>query len=394
MSMKITFFSGLPSPYFGAGWWRIYSIAKTLKEKGYNVDIISVFSITSFNIKKILLNDGIKIYNIIPILMIENPIFFLVNIIASFIVLFMYFIFIRPSVVIYSIPPHDQLIPFYILSKLFKYKLILDYRDEFEDYLLLNNKMFKNYLRILKKTYTNIYNNLYLIMPVTPYVNQKLKERGIRNTYILYDGVDTLIFKPHIKNKLRMKYGFNNKEIILIYLGYVYEPYRLDILVTALFYLNKKTNTKKYKLLIIGGGEINKLKIFARKLGMLNNIVFYGVIKDRYKIAELINMGDVGIIPYDKKDIWKNTLSTKLFEYAACNLPIIATVSEDSLLAKVIKKYKLGVISPPLDVDELSNAIYNITKTTNKIHKENLSEFARKYDKKILIKKFMLKMNL
>ena len=96
---------------------------------------------------------------------------------------------------------------------------------------------------------------------------------------------------------------------------------------------------------------------------------------DTEKVDELIAEADVGLIPFDDNFLWKNAFTTKFFEYCACGLPVIATVYEDSLLAKLIKEHDIGLVTPPLDEEKLAEAIYWVYK--NKAFREASGKKAR-----------------
>jgi glycosyltransferase involved in cell wall biosynthesis len=85
-----------------------------------------------------------------------------------------------------------------------------------------------------------------------------------------------------------------------------------------------------------------------------------GVENDKVAIAQIISAGDVGIVPYDDNPLWKNSVSAKFYEYCACGIPVIATVYDDSLLARIIKEYGIGLTTPPLDDGKLSEAILQL----------------------------------
>jgi glycosyltransferase involved in cell wall biosynthesis len=93
----------------------------------------------------------------------------------------------------------------------------------------------------------------------------------------------------------------------------------------------------------------------SKNLGLHESVLYLGVKNDKKEIAEILSAGDVGIIPglYTK-----GQLPVKLFEYAACELPIVAAVHPDSMLAKLIKEYAIGITAPPMDEDKLAEAIY------------------------------------
>ena len=67
-----------------------------------------------------------------------------------------------------------------------------------------------------------------------------------------------------------------------------------------------------------------------------------GTIHDNEKLSKLIALSDIGLVPYDDNPLWRNSLPAKFFEYCACGVPIIATISKNSVLSNIITKRKVS----------------------------------------------------
>jgi colanic acid biosynthesis glycosyl transferase WcaI len=196
---------------------------------------------------------------------------------------------------------------------------------------------------------------------------EALKQRGLNNVKLITNGADAKTFKPLSKGK-------KNKSFTMFYSGGIGGYYRLDVAVKSMKKLTDK-GLNDIKLVIAGAGEIEELLKLARELGISSEIEYKGVIDDKAKLARLIAESDVGLIPYDDNPLWKNPLPAKFYEYCACGMPVIATVYDDSLLAMYIRKYGIGVTSPPMDKKKLAEAIYWIYK--NKSFREAAGKKAR-----------------
>jgi len=121
----------------------------------------------------------------------------------------------------------------------------------------------------------------------------------------------------------------------------------------------------------------------ANNLGISDSVKYFGVIKNPTEIAKILSSADCGIIPYDDNPLWQKTYSTKLFEYCAVGLPVMATVHENSALATAIKANHIGLITPPINSDDLATAIeiLNIDKDSRLKMSSSALQFARTYDK-------------
>jgi glycosyltransferase involved in cell wall biosynthesis len=382
----ILFVLGRHCPFPGAGWWRIFFFAKHSEKRGYKCYILSSFSLATFDFPEITRKDGIRIHNIIPSLVgFKNPLFLLNNILAS-IFIFPFFLLTRPSVVLVSVPPANQLLSVFVLSKIMKLRLIIDYRDEFEDYLIMHTKKYAFFYRSLKKVLTCLYRNAALVIPVTPAVAESLTKRGIHNVKLIHDGVDTKIFQPFNKSKMRSEFHIPQDSFVLTYLGNVYAPYRVDVVIRALKKLNEKDSKRKYLLILAGGGDVKSVLNLASNFGISDSVKHFGVIKNPAEIAKILSSADCGIIPYDDNPLWQKTYSTKLFEYCAVGLPVIATVHENSALAAVINENEMGLIIPPVNSDALASSLETLSTNEDLMIKMSLSalRFAQNYDKEKL----------
>lgn len=104
----------------------------------------------------------------------------------------------------------------------------------------------------------------------------------------------------------------------------------------------------------MGKAPIPTVLELSEKLGLSNKVLYLGVKNDQNQVAEILAAGDTGIIPgaYSKGQV-----PAKFFEYCACGVPVIATVSESSLLARMIKEHNVGLTVPSMDEKKLSEAI-------------------------------------
>lgn len=312
--------------------------------------------------------------------------FLILNNFFAFLSSFPFLLVIRPYAVIISVPPDDQFLSLFLLSRIIKSKLVVDYRDEFEDYLIATQKRSRFFYVFMKELLSHLYRQAHLVTPVTPAFEESLKKRGVYNVEVVHDGVDTSLFRPRGREEMRNRLGLPEDTFIIVFSGSVYSPYRLDIVVEALKILKerKATNGSKFLLLIVGGGEIERILDLANSLQIKEMVRHVGPFNELTEVAELLNAADVGIIPYDNNQLWEKTLSTKLFEYCACGVPVLATVTKQSILAKYIKNSKIGLVVPPLNSQLLAKALEKlcVDSETRTLYHTNALHFAKKWDKR------------
>jgi glycosyltransferase involved in cell wall biosynthesis len=365
--LKILFILGFPNPFAGAAWTRIGFFTEAWSNKGHKVEILGTFSRKTPQKRGRERFGKVNIFNLVFNVGLSHPLVFTMNSLVSFIVSTFFLLAKKPNVTIVSVPPGDVGLGALITCKLFKVRYAIDYRDEWEDYAitLTNRKMNRIFYSVIRQFSAILYAKSQLVVAVTPNYMASLKRRRVTNVKLVPNGADTRIFRPSSSQKE----GF-----IIFYSGGIGGYYRLDVAVKALKRLMDK-ELKNIKLVIAGSGEVQKIRDLALELGVSNNIEYKGVINDKPKLARLISESGIGLIPYDDNPLWKNTLPAKFFEYCACGIPVIATAYEGSLIAELIRKYEVGVVSPPMDEEKLAEAIFRIYK--NRVLREEAGKRAR-----------------
>ncbi|MEM2103443.1 MAG: glycosyltransferase family 4 protein [Candidatus Bathyarchaeia archaeon] len=369
MAMKILFFLGLPNPFPGAGWTRIGFFVDAWSKNGHSIEVLGTFTYKSFSKRGIRKMGNANIFNLIFNMGINHPAIFILNCLVSLITSTLFLSARKPDITMVSVPTGDSGVGVLIACTLTKTKCVIDYRDEWEDYLigLTNSKISKSFFCIIKKISTGIYAKK-LVVAVTPKTLDALKSRGLYNLKLISNGADTRIFKPSIIKK-------GNEKFAIFYSGFVGAYYRLDVVVKAVKRLVDK-GFNNINLLVAGEGEIKSMLSLAEKLAITDQIKYIGSINDKTKLAKSIAVSDAGIIPYDGNPLWKNSIPAKFYEYCACGIPVIATTHSDSLLAEIIRTHQIGVSSPPLDEEKLAEAILWLYK--NKPFREVAGKRARK----------------
>lgn len=350
-ALRITFFLGFANPFAGAGWTRIGFFADQWSRRGHIIEVLGAFSYKAFSKRGVKRLNNMNIFNLTFNMNLAHPLVFILNTLISFAVSTLALLSRKPTVAIVSVPPGDIGIGAILACKQARTKCIVDYRDEWEDYAvsISNSRAAKLFYSTVKGITTVLYASCRMIIAVTPNSEKVLRKRGLRNVALITNGADIQTFRP-----LNIK---KDNNFTIFYSGVIGGYYRLDVVVKAVKKLVDK-GLNNIRLLIAGDGEISKILSLARKLGISSRIKYLGSVNDKKELAKLIATSDVGIIPYDDNPLWKNSIPAKFYEYCACGIPVIATVHNNSHLEELIKKYEIGVTSPPLDGEKLVEAIY------------------------------------
>ena len=162
-------------------------------------------------------------------------------------------------------------------------------------------------------------------------INEQLKDYSIRmkanpeNTYVLRAGVETELFKENleIRKKMRNKYAYKDEDLVLFFMGWLYNFSGLKEVLIKLFELKNP----KIKLFILGTGDLlaelidlrNKLKL--HKLVTIHEWIPY---RD---LPNYISIADVCLLPAYENKIMNEIVPIKLYEYLAMNKPCLLYTS-------------------------------------------------------------------
>ena len=175
------------------------------------------------------------------------------------------------------------------------------------------------------------------------------------NIDIVYDGVDTKIFKPVDSTELRRKFG-NDAESIVIFQGVIDPQDHPEIMVDAA-QLILKVHPDTMFWIVGDGTAIPGLKKKVSEYYLNDKFRFLGWIRleDVHKYISASNIGLV-ILP----DILsaRGRLTLKEFEYWACGVPAI--VPRLSALEEVVEEGKTGMFYEPGNFSSLANTINSL----------------------------------
>jgi glycosyltransferase involved in cell wall biosynthesis len=247
-----------------------------------------------------------------------------------------------------------------IISSLFTKAKICLYYTDFLTSFMKEAKQLPSWLlgmiAYFEKKIALFFNKIFVITPLMKY---ELIKHGIshKKIKVVYDGVDTALFKP-LKKKL-------DKEIVIFH-GSL-EPYHgIDNFIKI---INETIKLKSSILfLIIGRG--NSFSYLKEKLGNKNVKVLEFI--PHHIIPEYIAMSKVGVIPYQPSENLNMVLTLKLLEYLAMGKPVVSFRLKS--VEQIFGKYKFMYLS-----DSIEEFAGNIIKALNSKRSE---ESARLINKK------------
>lgn len=139
--------------------------------------------------------------------------------------------------------------------------------------------------------------------------------------------------------------------------------------------INVLPKESKVKLEFIGHVS-EDAKILIEKLNIKNRVKLYGQL-DKVRTLELMKSSDALLLIEAKMDIYP-FLPSKIADYSAFNLPVLAITGKDSSVAEIIQKTNSGYLTSH-NIDEILKALLDVEKgTLSKSKKNYLYEYFRK----------------
>jgi glycosyltransferase involved in cell wall biosynthesis len=140
----------------------------------------------------------------------------------------------------------------------------------------------------------------------------------------LPSGADTDLFFYQEKDPdLMSKYNIAPEDLVMLFAGTIYNFSGLDKIISSLPKTLKKI--PYLKLLIVGAGEQeNQLKALVQELSLEISVIFTGFISYP-ELPRHVNLADICINPFEINKITNIIFPGKIYQYLACEKPVIAT---------------------------------------------------------------------
>lgn len=194
-------------------------------------------------------------------------------------------------------------------------------------------------------------------------------ENGINNVMVCHNGVDLEKFSLNFnKDYCKKKIGFSSNDVLVMYVGHLYDWKGADILAKSANFIDEKI-----KIVFVGGNDGDVFEY--KKKYYKKNIIFVGK-KKHEEIPFYLKAADVLVlpnIPISEESV-KFTSPIKMFEYMSSETPIIA--SNLPSIREILNENN-SILFKPGDEKELSEKIIfclNNKDIANKISQKALSD--------------------
>jgi UDP-glucose:(heptosyl)LPS alpha-1,3-glucosyltransferase len=163
---------------------------------------------------------------------------------------------------------------------------------------------------------------------------------------VIFCGVDFAIFNSSVRNEgaqLRRSLGIGREPLVVLFVGTNYERKGLDTVFQGISRLRYK---EKYRLLVVGKGNIPRYQRFAQKLGLQEITVFCGY---QEHMPPFYGAADIFVLPS-----YYDPFGNVCLEAMACGLPVITT--RETGVSELMAHGRSGfVMDHPGEISTLAN---------------------------------------
>lgn len=184
-----------------------------------------------------------------------------------------------------------------------------------------------------------------------------LKALGVpdEKMVLIYDWVDTSLIRPASKeNHFARENGLTGKFVVL-YAGNIGLSQGLEHVLEA---ARKLTPHQDILFVLVGDGAgRERLEDEARRMGLAN--VKFLPFQPRPRLPEVLASADISLVTL-RKGITSGSLPSKSFSILSSGRPILASVDEQSDMARLVGRSHAGVTVPPEEPYLLAEAILSL----------------------------------
>lgn len=192
-----------------------------------------------------------------------------------------------------------------------------------------------------------------------------LKHLGAANAQVIYNGIDTSIFRREDPN-YRQKAGISNDAVVITFVGRLIYAKGVQDLISA--FARIEDTTPEVKLLIVGDGPYRaNLEKLAYQTDCAGSILFLGQ-RNQDEVIDVLSATDIFVNPS-----YSEGLGISVMEAASIGLSIIAT--DVGGTREIITTDKTGILVKARDVGQLAEELCRLR--ANAELREKLGKNAR-----------------
>lgn len=262
------------------------------------------------------------------------------------------------DVVFVTSPPIFSVIPAILLAKLRRAKVIMDVRDLWPDELMTYGGFREGSppVRVTRAIERWAYRNADCVAATTQAIIDVIIERGVsrEKTFLLPNGADLELFHPlPSNNPIANEYGFGNRFVVM-YSGLFGIKHSLEVLLEAAAILREQ---KDIVFFLLGNGARRDALVSQAKQMGLDNVIF-GSERSVTEVPSLLARADICFAAVRPEPYPKKVISVKVFEYLACDKPVVGALSGES--ARILQESGGGIVVEPGDARAVAESILEL----------------------------------
>lgn len=233
---------------------------------------------------------------------------------------------------------------------------------------LLKSALLKRVILFVER---RIMSNVDCVSSISERMCQRLTGKGVaaEKQLLFPNWVDTdTIFPSQRPAELLQALNISDQSVIALYAGNMGEKQGLEILLAAARHLQQESDI----VFVLSGEGAAKQRLVSQAQSLAN--IRWLPLQPTEQLNALLNLADIHVLP-QRQDAQDLVMPSKLGGMLASGRPVIATVSEDSQIAKVLAG--CGLVVSPGDARSLAGAIFNLAK--NPVLRTQLGQCGRQY---------------
>ena len=262
------------------------------------------------------------------------------------------------DVVFVTSPPVFTLIPALVLAWLRGARLVFDIRDLWPDELVTYAGYREGSLPVrLTGALARLgYRAADCVVTTTEAIADAVVARGASRgkVFLMPNGADLELFRPGPRdNAVARQYPFGGRFVVM-YSGLFGIKHSLEVLLEAAALLREH---KEIVFFLLGNGARRDALVAQARELKLDNVIF-GDERRVEEVPALIARADVCFAAVRPEPYPKKVISVKVFEYMACERPVVGALSGES--ARVLEESGGGLVVAPGDARAVADAVLEL----------------------------------
>lgn len=264
----------------------------------------------------------------------------------------------KVDVVFMTSPPLFLVLPGIWLAKLRGAKIVLDLRDLWPDEFVAVGAAAETsaFIRIMRAMERWAYRSADCVACTTRAFIDTVVERGAprEKTVFAPNGADVDLFRPlPPENPIAAEYPFGQRFVVM-YSGLMGIKHGLDTVIEAAELLREE---KDIVFFLRGNGPRREKLMKMVEDKKLENVLF-GEERSLEDLPYLISRADACVTSLLPDAYLEKIISVKIFEYMACEKPVVAALGGEG--ARVIKEAGAGLVVPAGDACAIADAVMKL----------------------------------